>query len=91
LNWARAFYRDVAEYPTGGAYVDFLTEEETDNIRVVYGPNYDLLVEVKTKFDPQNLLHVNKKHKASHCFLRRRDYNIRYTIYILSDRLYMRR
>jgi FAD/FMN-containing dehydrogenase len=65
VNWARAFFRDAAEYATGGAYVNFLTEEETDRIRAAYGPNYDRLVEVKTKYDPKNLFHFNQNIKPA--------------------------
>jgi len=39
----------------------FLTQEENENrIRAAHGDNYQRLVEVKTKWDPQNLLRRNK-------------------------------
>ncbi|RDV12969.1 FAD-binding oxidoreductase [Pontibacter diazotrophicus] len=60
INWARNFFRDTTKYATGGAYMNFLTEEETDRIRAAYGPNYDRLVEVKTKYDPENLFRSNQ-------------------------------
>jgi hypothetical protein len=38
-----------------------LTEEEGDErIRAAYGKNYDRLVEVKTKWDPENFFRRNK-------------------------------
>jgi len=60
INWARNFFQESAKYATGGVYVNFLTEEETDRIRAAYGPNFDRLVEVKTKYDPENLFRSNQ-------------------------------
>ena len=38
-----------------------VTEEETaDRIRAAFGDNYDRLVDVKTRWDPDNLFRMNK-------------------------------
>ena len=38
-----------------------LTEEEKDErIHTAYGKNYERLVEVKTKWDPENMFRMNK-------------------------------
>jgi hypothetical protein len=61
VAWARAAWRDLRPFSTGGTYVNFLTEEEGDErVRAAYGANYDRLVEVKTRWDPTNLFRVNK-------------------------------
>ncbi|WP_162054659.1 FAD-binding oxidoreductase [Pontibacter pamirensis] len=60
ISWARNLFRDTANFATGGVYVNFLTEEETDRVRAAYGPNYERLVEVKTKYDPANLFRTNQ-------------------------------
>jgi FAD/FMN-containing dehydrogenase len=61
LEWARAAWRDMRGFSTGGTYVNFLTEEEGDErIRAAYGDNYRRLVDVKTKWDPDNLFRANK-------------------------------
>ena len=39
--------------------MNFLTEEETDRVRAAYGPNYDRLAKVKSKYDPTNLFCMN--------------------------------
>jgi len=61
IDWARAAWRDIRSFSTGGTYVNFLTEEEGDErIHAAYGNNYERLVEVKSKWDPDNLFCMNK-------------------------------
>jgi FAD/FMN-containing dehydrogenase len=61
IEWARTTWRDLRRFSTGGTYINFLTEEEGDErIRAAYGRNYAQLAEVKAKWDPGNLFHVNK-------------------------------
>jgi FAD/FMN-containing dehydrogenase len=61
VEWARAAWRDMRGFSTGGTYVNFLTEEEGDErIRAAYGKNYQRLVELKSKWDPDNLFCMNK-------------------------------
>jgi len=61
IEWARAAWRDLRRFSTGGTYVNFLTEEEGDErIRAAYGDNYQRLAEAKSKWDPNNLFRMNK-------------------------------
>ena len=61
IEWARAAWRDVRRFSTGGTYVNFLTEEEgSDRIKAAYGKNHARLVELKTTWDSENLFRVNK-------------------------------
>lgn len=61
VEWARATWRDLRRFSTGGTYVNFLTEEEgAERIHASYGSNYERLVEIKTKWDPENLFRMNK-------------------------------
>jgi FAD/FMN-containing dehydrogenase len=61
IEWARRTWRDLRQFSTGGTYVNFLTEEEGDDrTRAAYRSNYDRLVDVKTRWDPENLFHANK-------------------------------
>jgi len=61
IEWARAAWRDLRRFSTGGTYVNFLTEEEGDErIRAAYGNNYQTLAEAKSKWDPGNLFRMNK-------------------------------
>jgi FAD/FMN-containing dehydrogenase len=65
IAWARSLTEKSAPFSTGGAYVNFLTQEETDRVRAAYGPNYDRLVELKNKYDPTNLFRLNQNIKPS--------------------------
>ena len=61
VEWARAAWRDMRRFSTGGTYINVLTEEEGDErIHAAYGNNYKRLVEIKTKWDPGNLFCMNK-------------------------------
>jgi hypothetical protein len=61
IEWARAAWRDMRAFSTGGTYVNFLTEEEGDDrIRAAYGKNYARLVELKSKWDRRNQFRMNK-------------------------------
>jgi FAD/FMN-containing dehydrogenase len=60
IAWAREFLKASAQFASGGAYVNFMTEDEGDRISAVYGPNYQRLVEIKRKYDPDNLFHFNQ-------------------------------
>ena len=61
VEWARAAWRDMRGFSTGGTYINFLTEEEGDErIRAAYGNNYGRLSAIKAKWDPGNLFCMNK-------------------------------
>jgi FAD/FMN-containing dehydrogenase len=59
IAWSRDYFRASAPFASGGAYVNFLTADETDRVRAAYGPNYDGLARVKAKYDPNNLFRTN--------------------------------
>jgi FAD/FMN-containing dehydrogenase len=55
LAWANRLHTDMSRHATGGVYVNLLGPDEEDRIPAAYGVNYDRLVEVKRKWDPENL------------------------------------
>ena len=61
-RWAGDYWSAVHAFnPHGGAYVNFMAPEEgQDRVRAAYGANYDRLVEVKRKYDPENVFRVNQ-------------------------------
>jgi Berberine and berberine like len=58
IEWARAAWRDMRRFSTGGTYINFLTEKEGEERS--RAANYEQLVQVKTKWDPTNLFRANK-------------------------------
>jgi FAD/FMN-containing dehydrogenase len=61
VGWTRRFFAALDDY-RDGVYVNFLgADEEPDRIRDAYGTGvYDRLVDIKTKYDPENVFHHNQ-------------------------------
>jgi FAD/FMN-containing dehydrogenase len=60
ISWARELFQAAAPFATGGAYVNFLTQEENDRVRLAYGTNFDRLIQLKKKYDPANFFRLNQ-------------------------------
>jgi len=60
IGWARELYKATSPFATGSVYVNFLTQDEPDRVRAAYGGNYDRLVALKKKYDPNNLFRLNQ-------------------------------
>jgi FAD/FMN-containing dehydrogenase len=65
ISWAREFFAKSRPFSSGGAYINFMTEEETDRVASAYGPAYDRLVQLKKKYDPTNFLRMNQNIKPA--------------------------
>jgi FAD/FMN-containing dehydrogenase len=63
IGWAREFFKASAPYASAGAYVNFMTAEESDRVAAAYGANYDRLVQIKKRYDPDNIFHLNQNIK----------------------------
>ena len=60
-KWGRAYWEAVHPYNLGGAYVNFMMDDEIDGrLQATYGANYPRLTTVKQKYDPKNLFRVNQ-------------------------------
>ena len=59
-RWARDFFEASAPFAGSGVYVNFLTADEGDRVRMAYGANHDRLAQVKRTYDPTNLFRVNQ-------------------------------
>lgn len=65
IAWARDFFKAAAPFASGSVYVNFLTAEETDRVAAAYGRNFGRLAQIKSKYDPANLFHVNQNIKPA--------------------------
>ena len=63
IAWTRGIFQNLRPFLADSRYVNYLDDDEaefgSDPVRAAYGPNYERLVEVKTKYDPENLFHLN--------------------------------
>jgi FAD/FMN-containing dehydrogenase len=62
VAWARASRRALEPFATAGTYVNALEPEAGGNgrLRASYGPNWDRLVELKRRWDPENVFRLNQ-------------------------------
>ena len=60
IAWAREYYDALHPYSAGAGYVNMMMDEGEERVRATYGGNYARLVEIKQKYDPQNLFRVNQ-------------------------------
>jgi FAD/FMN-containing dehydrogenase len=44
----------------GGAYVNFMMDEDQDRVQASYRDNYQRLAELKKEYDPGNLFPINQ-------------------------------
>lgn len=59
VAWVTEFHKSMAPYATDTVYVNLLGTDEQARVRAAYGDNYDRLVKLKTKWDPENLFRMN--------------------------------
>ena len=61
IAWARNYWDAMHPYSAGGAYVNFMMQEEGENrVKASYRENYERLVTIKNKYDPNNVFRVNQ-------------------------------
>jgi FAD/FMN-containing dehydrogenase len=60
-RWAKDYWQDLHPHSAGGAYVNFLMDDEGQSrVRAAYRGNFERLTRVKAAYDPTNLFHVNQ-------------------------------
>jgi FAD/FMN-containing dehydrogenase len=64
-KWTKDYYDAIHPYSAGGAYINFLMDEGQDRIKASYKDNYDRLVKIKNKYDPNNFFRVNQNIKPA--------------------------
>jgi FAD/FMN-containing dehydrogenase len=60
INWTREFYNEMTPFASGGAYSNYLDNDDGDKIKTSFGLNYSRLQTVKNKYDPNNFFNLNQ-------------------------------
>jgi FAD/FMN-containing dehydrogenase len=65
IAWARDAYAALKPFAVDRRYVNYLDADDAgeDPTRAAFGSNYARLADVKTKYDPANLFHLNQNIK----------------------------
>jgi hypothetical protein len=60
IAWTRETYNVLEQFMHNVSYVNYLGDDETiDRIKSSYGVNFDRLQKLKTRYDPDNVFHLN--------------------------------
>jgi len=60
IAWSRETFAAMRPHFGTGRWLNYLGDDQAeDAIRAAYGPNYDRLREVKRRYDPDNVFHLN--------------------------------
>ncbi|MBS2211754.1 FAD-binding oxidoreductase [Carboxylicivirga mesophila] len=59
-HWCKSYWEALHPYSAGGSYSNFMMEEGQERVQACYQHNYPRLLEIKTKYDPDNLFRVNQ-------------------------------
>jgi FAD/FMN-containing dehydrogenase len=60
IGWTRETFAALRPHFGAGRWLNYLGDDQADDaIRAAYGPNYDRLRDVKRRYDPDNVFHLN--------------------------------
>jgi FAD/FMN-containing dehydrogenase len=60
VAWSRRTFAAMRPHFGAGRWLNYLGDDQAEEaIRAAYGPNYERLVEVKRRYDPDNVFHLN--------------------------------
>ncbi len=60
IEWVDRSWRMLQPFSGGKNYINYLSVDDESDVARAYGANYPRLVELKTKYDPTNLFHLNR-------------------------------
>jgi FAD/FMN-containing dehydrogenase len=59
-QWVKDYDAAIAPHSQGGGYINFASADDQSKVAANYGANYARLQEVKRRYDPDNLFHLNQ-------------------------------
>jgi FAD/FMN-containing dehydrogenase len=60
IQWVRDYYRATAPHSEPGGYVNFMADDDQARIQDNYRGNFTRLADIKRRYDPDNLFHLNQ-------------------------------
>jgi FAD/FMN-containing dehydrogenase len=65
IQYVRDYYDATAPLSEEAGYVNFMSADDESRVAQNYGPNYKRLKEIKHRYDPDNLFHLNQNIQPS--------------------------
>jgi len=65
IKWMRDFWTALRPFSEPGGYINFMDADDLGRITDNYSANYSRLAELKAKYDPGNLFHLNQNIKPA--------------------------
>ena len=60
ISWTRETHAALAPHLAARRWLNYLGDDQADDaVRAAYGPNYERLREIKRRYDPENVFHLN--------------------------------
>jgi FAD/FMN-containing dehydrogenase len=59
MTWVRLFHEEMAPHAREGIYGNLLAEDEGHRVKEAYGENFERLLAIKRRWDPDNLFRMN--------------------------------
>ena len=59
IAWARELFDALLPHTADRAYMNYLSADDHDRVHEAYGPNLERLVQLKGRYDPDNLFRLN--------------------------------
>jgi FAD/FMN-containing dehydrogenase len=60
ITWARETFDALSPYVAERSYSNYLSADDHDRVAQAYGPNHERLLELKRRYDPDNLFRLNQ-------------------------------
>ncbi|NJP12043.1 MAG: FAD-dependent oxidoreductase [Cyanobacteria bacterium CRU_2_1] len=70
LQWAQNISQALAPYALKGGYISLMDQAEQERVRLAFGSNYERLLDLKQKYDPDDVFRSTIGHLAPHSLTR---------------------
>jgi FAD/FMN-containing dehydrogenase len=64
IQWAQNISQALAPYALKGGYISLMDQEEQERVRLAFGSNYERLLDLKQKYDPDDVFRSTIGHLA---------------------------